>query len=132
MATITNEIIKKIQKFIDLLASVGIRLERVIIFGSYARGNANRWSDIDIALVSKDFLGIGFYDRQKINPFILKVDTRIEPHPYKTEDFIEDNPFIRKILSEGVEIVGSFSQRVSNSRNLLKSQEKNSAKSRIK
>ncbi|MBU1262967.1 nucleotidyltransferase domain-containing protein [bacterium] len=104
MATVSDEVIKKIQKFLDMITSGGIQLERVILFGSYARGNANRWSDIDIALVSKDFQGIGFYDRQKINPYILRIDTRIEPHPYRIEDFIEDDPFIKEILNEGIEI----------------------------
>lgn len=104
MATVSDEVIKKIQKFLDMITSGGIRLERVILFGSYARGNATRWSDIDIALVSKDFQGIGFYDRRKVNPYILKIDTRIEPHPYKSEDFIEDDPFIKEILNVGIEI----------------------------
>ncbi|MBU2483366.1 MAG: nucleotidyltransferase domain-containing protein [Proteobacteria bacterium] len=104
MAAIPDEVIKKTQEFLDMVSSVGVRLERVILFGSYAKGNANKWSDIDIALVSKDFQGIGFYDRQKMNPCVLKTDTRIEPHPYRTEEFTEDDPFIKKILSEGIEI----------------------------
>ncbi|MEW5767119.1 MAG: nucleotidyltransferase domain-containing protein [bacterium] len=104
MAPIPDEVIKKIQRFHDMVTSVGIRLERVILFGSYAKGKANQWSDIDIALVSRDFQGIGFYDRQRINPFILKIDTRFELHPYRTEDFTEEDPFIKEILNEGIEI----------------------------
>lgn len=111
MATIPDEVIKKTQEFLDMVSSVGIRLERVILFGSYAKGNANKWSDIDIALVSKDFQGIGFYDRQKVNPYILKTDTRIEPHPYRTDEFTKDNPFIEKILNEGIEITPEIKER---------------------
>lgn len=32
-----------------------IRVEKVILFGSHARGTAAEWSDIDIALISNDF-----------------------------------------------------------------------------
>ena len=104
MAAIPDEVNEKIRKFLDMLNASGIRLERVILFGSYAHGSVNRWSDIDIALVSRDFQGIGFYDRRKLNPYILKTDTRIEPHPYRPEDFTTDDPFIKEILKNGIEI----------------------------
>ncbi|MGR3317402.1 MAG: nucleotidyltransferase domain-containing protein [Candidatus Anammoxibacter sp.] len=29
-------------------------------FGSNAKGNAGKWSDIDVSLVSKDFTGVRF------------------------------------------------------------------------
>lgn len=34
-----------------------LRLERAVVFGSVARGDFNRWSDIDLLLVSSDFDG---------------------------------------------------------------------------
>lgn len=104
MAAIPDEVIKKIQEFLDMVSAGGIHLDRAILFGSYARGRTNQWSDIDIALVSREFQGIGFYDRQKVNPYILKIDTRIEPHPFRPEEFTEDDPFVKEILNEGIEI----------------------------
>lgn len=104
MAAIQDEVIKKIQEFLDMVSAGGIHLDRAILFGSYARGRANQWSDIDIALVSREFQGIGFYDRQKVNPYILKIDTRIEPYPFRPEEFTEDDPFVKEILNEGIEI----------------------------
>lgn len=32
-----------------------VRVEKVILFGSHARGTAHEWSDIDIAVISNDF-----------------------------------------------------------------------------
>lgn len=32
-----------------------IRVSKVVLFGSHARGTANEWSDIDIAVISNDF-----------------------------------------------------------------------------
>ncbi|MGR3173993.1 MAG: nucleotidyltransferase domain-containing protein [Candidatus Scalindua sp.] len=104
MVAIPGEVMDTLRKFLNLIAKDGIRLEKAILFGSYAKGNPGKWSDLDIALVSKDFSGIRFYDCKKINPFIIKVDSRIEPHPFKSEDFTRDNPFVDQILKDGIEI----------------------------
>lgn len=104
MVTVSNEVMEKIRKFLNLVNESGIRLEKAIVFGSYAKGKENIWSDIDIALVSKDFRGIAFYDCQRINPFIIQIDSRIEPHPFKSNDFTNDDPFVEQIVREGIEI----------------------------
>jgi len=104
MASVSNEIITSVRRFKQNLAGAGMHIERVILFGSYALGTAGRWSDIDIALVSNDFSGNGFYDRKKINRILIKTDTRIEPHPFRPEDFTEGNPFVKEILKQGIEL----------------------------
>lgn len=104
MVTVSDEILEKLKRFLDMVSASGLHLERALLFGSYAKGTANTWSDIDIALVSKDFTGIGFYDRKRVNPFLIKVDSRIEPHPFRPEDFTEDNPFVHEILKQGINI----------------------------
>jgi len=104
MVTVSDEIVEKLKKFLSMVSASGVHLERAIIFGSYAKGNQNKWSDIDVALVSKDFTGSGFYDRKKVNPYLIRIDSRIEPHPFKPEDFTEDNPFVNEILKDAIEI----------------------------
>lgn len=104
MAVISNEIMENTRQFLKLLAVNGLHIDKAILFGSYVKGTAGKWSDIDIALVSSDFTGVGFNDRKKVNPFLIKVDSRIEPHPFRPEDFTEDNPFVKEILKEGVDI----------------------------
>ena len=106
MAIVSDEIMEKIKRFLDMISDSGLHLKRVILFGSYAKGTASKWSDIDIALVSRDFTGVGFYDRKRINPYLIKTDSRIEPHPFRSEDFKEDNPFVEEILKQGKEIKG--------------------------
>jgi predicted nucleotidyltransferase len=66
MAIVSDEIMEKIKRFLDMISDSGLHLERVILFGSYAKGTASKWSDIDITLVSRDFTGVGFYDRKRI------------------------------------------------------------------
>lgn len=104
MVVATDEVIKVVEKFLRIVKDANIRVEKAILFGSYARGNAGEWSDIDIAIVSPDFSGIRFYDSKRLIPFLLKIDTRIELHPFRPEDFTEDNDFVREIIKNGVEV----------------------------
>jgi predicted nucleotidyltransferase len=104
MAAVTDEAIEVLERFLVLLKTTPIRIERAVLFGSYARGYAHEWSDIDVALVSPDFSGVRFYDRKMLNPFMLNVDTRIETHPFRPEDFTEEDPFVEEIMRTGVEL----------------------------
>jgi len=104
MAAVPDEIMETVRQFVHMLSAGGLHLEKTILFGSCARGDVGKWSDIDLALVSRDFSGSGFYDRKMVNPSIIKVDSRIEPHPFRPEDFTDENPFVEAILKEGVEI----------------------------
>lgn len=104
MVIVSNEIVEKVKKFLNMVSDSGVHLERAILFGSHAKGTASEWSDIDVALISKDFTGIGFYDRKRVNPFIIKTDSRIEPHPFRPEDFTSDNPFVDQIIKDAIEI----------------------------
>jgi len=57
------EIISRFRKAIE---SQGIRIDKLILFGSYASGRAIEGSDIDIVVVSEDFAGKGYWDRTEI------------------------------------------------------------------
>jgi predicted nucleotidyltransferase len=102
MADISNSSIAVVKEFLHELKAANFRIEKAFLFGSHARGNPGKWSDIDVALVSPDFSGMPLYDSKKLTPFILKVDTRIELHPFRPEDFTEDNDFIREIIKSGI------------------------------
>jgi predicted nucleotidyltransferase len=99
-----HQALESVNRFITTLKKANINVSRIILFGSYATGKANEWSDIDIAIVSNDFSGIPFNDNKMMIPFLLEVDSRIELHPYRPEDFTEDNLFVRAIIKDGVEI----------------------------
>ena len=100
MALVSDEIGEKLKKFLNMVSLSGLHIEKAIIFGSYAKGKADKWSDIDIALVSKDFTGV----RKKLNRCLIKVDSSIETHPFRPEDFTRENFFVDQIVKEGIEI----------------------------
>ena len=51
------------------------------------------------------FQGVLFSDRERIRKPTLAADYRIDPMPFKTEDFREDNPFVKEILKTGIRII---------------------------
>lgn len=80
-------------------------MERAYLFGSYAKGNFNESSDIDVALVSELFTGFGYEDRKLISGVnILNEYIDIEPVTISKATFNSDNPFLTEIINSGIEI----------------------------
>ena len=80
-----------------------INIEKAILYGSYAKGNYNEYSDIDIAIFSDSFKNKNSIE---INSFLFSLARKykefcIEPIGF---DLTEDNPFIREIMDTGKEI----------------------------
>ena len=99
-----NLITETIRRYIAIVKQNDINVERVYLFGSHARGTATEDSDIDIAIISRDFKGDRFDDRRKLIPLRRKIDRRIEPMPFVPEDFNAANPLALEILTHGIEI----------------------------
>lgn len=93
-----------IKSYMGIVAKNKIRIDKVYLYGSYARGTAGENSDIDIAIVSKDFSGDRFSDRRIVVPLRRKIDRRLDPIPYRTENFKENDPLVVEILRNGIEI----------------------------
>ena len=76
---------------------------KVILFGSFAKGNFTDDSDIDIAVVFNDYNNL--MDIQlDLMRLRRKIDSRIEPHPFRERDFNLSNPLVNEILRYGQEI----------------------------
>ncbi len=85
MATSKDKIIRDIKNYVAELKKSGIPVQKVVLFGSWARGQVREESDIDVALISDAFSGDRFQDRGKIVPFRRKINTKIEPIPFNQE-----------------------------------------------
>ena len=104
MVEVPDKIIEIIKKFIEEARKDNINISQAILFGSYAKGTYNEYSDIDLAIVSEDFEGNRFYDNRKIRKSKLKISYDLEPHTYRPEQFTSDNPFVQEILEYGIAI----------------------------
>jgi len=94
------------KRYIKALAENNIPIKTAILFGSYVNGKFEKWSDIDIALVSDKFEGNRFYDRRKIADVTLAIDVRIDPLTYRPEEFDENEDlFVGEIIRTGRRIV---------------------------
>ena len=57
---------KAITFFGQCLKQKGLRIERIILFGSHVAGTATEESDIDIVIVSKDFKDKDIFERTNL------------------------------------------------------------------
>jgi uncharacterized protein len=74
--------------------------KRVFLFGSRAKGTGHEESDIDIAVILKDYDNI--MDIQlELMKLQCKIDSRIEPHLFREKDFHAANPIVNEILKYG-------------------------------
>lgn len=90
------------QRFADAV-KLKFNYTQIILFGSYAKGNFNEDSDIDIAIVFEDYSNL--MDMQlELMRLRRKIDSRIEPHPFRESEFDLSNPIVYEILKYGQEI----------------------------
>ena len=100
--TIEIDIMKKIKEYIKAI-SKEFDIKEVYVFGSYAKGTNNENSDIDIAVVlDSDIDAIDLM--VELMMFTQNIDLRIEPHPFKLNDFEKGNPFVDEIKSTGLKV----------------------------
>lgn len=100
---ISDEVMNSIRKYIEKISKY-YKIEAIILFGSYAKGTENEDSDIDIAIISSDFDDI-IDDGANLIGYTWKIDTRIEPHPIKKEDYEKvSTPFIKEIIDTGIKV----------------------------
>jgi predicted nucleotidyltransferase len=77
-----QDIIGKVRDYSVLVkqSKFPMQIEQVYLFGSYAKGNPDANSDIDVALVVREWEGDYFDVIPLIWRLTEKVDMRIEPH----------------------------------------------------
>lgn len=62
----TSQIKKIVRQYKEILQRLGIHTERIILYGSFARGNARKDSDIDLVVISEDFRKLNLRQRLEI------------------------------------------------------------------
>ena len=65
-----------IERYLKSLKQHNIPVKEAILFGSYAKGNYQEWSDIDIAIVSEIFVGDRIDDKDKISSEYVILKTK--------------------------------------------------------
>ena len=99
---VKRAIVEILRKFHQALEKEVISVTKVILHGSRTSGKFHRNSDIDIAITSTSFTGDRFEDRRRIVPLRRKIDNRIEPIPFRPEDFSEGGILVDAIKKTGI------------------------------
>jgi predicted nucleotidyltransferase len=94
---VINSFLKEIQK--------KYRIDDAYLYGSFAKGTSNRWSDIDIAIVSPDFSDDLFEERLLLMRLASTIDDRLEPRPFKKELFNRNDPLVDEIQKNGIRFI---------------------------
>ena len=104
MDKIPESIQKIVEDYIPNL-SKQISIEKVILFGSYAKGNTHKDSDVDIAVFSDYFKGMSRVDG--IHFLLLRAmdyDIDLEPQPFTMDEYKDPVGLVQDILKTGIEI----------------------------
>lgn len=99
-----REIIDTLKKYILLLQSEGISINKAYLYGSYLSDSANDESDIDLMIITEnkedDYLA------GKAWSLTRKINSKIEPYLVEKNRFDsdEDSPLIKLVKTTGLEI----------------------------
>ena len=108
MVTKTNlssSVIDEIEHFKKNLQRLSINYDKVILFGSHAKGKSRKGSDIDLAVISPNFGKDKHSERMKLYEAIDKHSLTIEPHPYSQSDLlVKWDGLAREINTNGLEV----------------------------
>lgn len=104
MDRVPEQIQKIIEDYIYNL-SKQIPIQKVILFGSYAKGNTHKYSDVDIAIFSDYFKQMSRIDGlQFLLLSAMDYDIDLEPQPFTIDEIEEPSGLVKEILTTGIEI----------------------------
>ena len=95
-----------IKEFAKRIRKNGIKVEKVILFGSYASGENKEWSDIDVAIISEEFGKNRFEERLLLSRIAAEIDPRIEAHPIGKKEYEQEDwkILVSEVKKHGIEI----------------------------
>lgn len=100
----SREVNRLLKNLVSFLQGNGIRVNRLILFGSYAQGCARPESDLDIAVISESFNNKGLLKRQELlGEAIFQLREPVEAIGFSYMEFQKRHPlsFLGHIVSKG-------------------------------
>jgi predicted nucleotidyltransferase len=81
-------------------------VSKVILYGSYAKGTATEYSDVDVCFFITNLDNSNWLEimRQLFRMSQGYLDGYIEPIVFNVFDLYDDNPFVKEVLRTGIEI----------------------------
>jgi len=97
-----SEIKRIVQKYRDELERHNIRITKIILYGSYAKGHPKSYSDIDLVVVSSDLARFSSLKRQELlAELTMNIDAPLEVIGYTPREFKKsDGTIFGQIIRE--------------------------------
>lgn len=97
-----SSVLRVISRFQKALESKGITINKIILFGSYAKGTFREGSDIDIVVISEHFKNKGYWERIDIlSDAIYEVFEPIEAIAMTPEEWEKGESLIIDYAKDG-------------------------------
>ncbi len=92
-------------KYGKALSEAHIPVDKMILFGSYAKNTPREGSDIDVCVVSSIFGQNSFDEMIMLAKIASKIAPLIEPHPYSPTDLMDPwDPLAKEIRTYGIPV----------------------------
>ena len=102
-----NTVLGILSRFRQVLESKGTKVEKLILFGSYASGTYKEGSDIDVVVISKNFSGKDYWERIDIlSDAIYEVFEPIEAVAMTPEEWEKKDSPVVDYVKDGEVIYG--------------------------
>jgi predicted nucleotidyltransferase len=104
---VESAIVNAVRQYLAMLPTVGIHASRAVLYGSFARGEADQYSDIDLVVIAPEFdLGRDFETINRLWETTILADNRIEPIPCGEKEWEsgDGRPILEIARREGVVI----------------------------
>ena len=91
--------------YLTALENQGVRITQAFVFGSWAKGSAGTWSDIDLAVVSPQFNS--WSAKNNLLAKAMRGDfAMVEAHGFHPKKFNPSkNPVVNEITAHGIKIM---------------------------
>ena len=97
--------INLVKRYSQVLRENQVDYQDMFLFGSYAKGTAKAWSDVDVCVVSKDFGKDAFGEMVMLKKLTRKVDTMIEPVAFHPDDLKDPyDPLAAEVRNFGIRV----------------------------
>jgi predicted nucleotidyltransferase len=91
-----------------MLRKKGIVVDLILLFGSQAKKKSHKDSDIDLAVVSRNYGKDRFIESARLNRLAQKIDCRIEAIPVGLKDYLRKettSPILHEIIKDGTPLI---------------------------
>jgi predicted nucleotidyltransferase len=102
--TIPKKVEKAVKDYTEELKKDGLLIRKLILYGSYAKKKAHKWSDVDICIISPNFKNKDPLEYLWLKKTNRDVEAMIAPVGFHPKDFIDESPLAYEIKRTGIEI----------------------------